>query len=44
MGHLAQKEFSLGVFLNVEEAFDNTSFDSMDTASDHGQWSYKVQL
>jgi hypothetical protein len=36
-GSLAQKEFALGVFLDVEEAFDNTSFESMDdAASDHG--------
>jgi hypothetical protein len=34
---MAQKEFALGVFLNVEGAFDNTSFESMDdAASDHG--------
>jgi hypothetical protein len=34
---LAQKEFALGVFLNVKGAFDNTSFESMDeVASDHG--------
>jgi hypothetical protein len=36
-GSLAEKEFALGVFLDVEGAFDNTSFDSMDdAASDHG--------
>jgi hypothetical protein len=36
-GSLAQKEFALGVFLAVEGAFDNTSFESMDdAASDHG--------
>jgi hypothetical protein len=35
-GSLAQKEFALGVFLDVEGAFDNTSFESMDdAASDH---------
>jgi hypothetical protein len=35
--YLDQKEFALGVFLNVEGAFDNTSFESMDdAASDHG--------
>jgi hypothetical protein len=35
-GSLAEKEFALGVFLDVEGAFDNTSFDSMDdAASDH---------
>jgi hypothetical protein len=36
-GSLAQKEFALGVFLDVEGAVDNTSFESMDdAASDHG--------
>jgi hypothetical protein len=36
-GSLAQKEFALRVFLYVEGAFDNTSFESMgDAASDHG--------
>jgi hypothetical protein len=36
-GSLAQKEFAFGVFLDVEGAFDNTSFESMDdAASDHG--------
>jgi hypothetical protein len=36
-GSLAQKEFALGVFLDVAGAFDNTSFESMDeAASDHG--------
>jgi hypothetical protein len=36
-GSLAQKEFALGVFLDVEGAFDNTSFETMDdAASDHG--------
>jgi hypothetical protein len=35
-GSLAQKEFALGVFLDVEGAFENTSFESMDdAASDH---------
>jgi hypothetical protein len=34
---ITQKEFALGVFLNVEGAFDSTSFKSMeDAASDHG--------
>jgi hypothetical protein len=33
---LAQKELALGVFLDVEGAFDNTSFESKDdAASDH---------
>jgi hypothetical protein len=37
VGSQAQKEFALDVFLDVEGAFDNTSFESMDdTASDHG--------
>jgi hypothetical protein len=36
-GSLAQKEFPLGVFLDLEGAFDNTFFESMDdAASDHG--------
>jgi hypothetical protein len=36
-GSLAKKEFAWGVFLDVEGAFDNTSFESMDeAASDHG--------
>jgi hypothetical protein len=36
-GSLAQKEFALGVFLDVEGAFCNSSFESMDdAASDHG--------
>jgi hypothetical protein len=36
-GSLAQKEFALGVFLDVKEAFNNTSFESMDdAASGHG--------
>jgi hypothetical protein len=36
-GSLAQKEFALGIFLDVKGAFDNTSFESMDdAASDHG--------
>jgi hypothetical protein len=36
-GSLAQKEFALGVFLDNEGAFDNTSFESMDdAANDHG--------
>jgi hypothetical protein len=36
-GSLAQKKFALGVFLDVERAFDNTSFESMDDeASHHG--------
>jgi hypothetical protein len=36
-GSLAQKEFALGVFFDVEGAFDNTSFESMDdAANDHG--------
>jgi hypothetical protein len=35
-GSLAQKEFALSVFLDVEGAFDNTSFESMDAVvSDH---------
>jgi hypothetical protein len=35
-GSLAQKEFALGVFLDVEGTFDNTSFESMDDAgNDH---------
>jgi hypothetical protein len=35
-GALAQKEFALGVFLDVEGAFDNTYFESMDDAAiDH---------
>jgi hypothetical protein len=34
---LAQKEFALGVLLDVEGDFDNRSFESMDdAASDHG--------
>jgi hypothetical protein len=36
-GSLAQKELALGVFLDLEGAFDNTSFESMDdAASDNG--------
>jgi hypothetical protein len=36
-GSLAQKEFTSGVYFDVEGAFDNTSFESMDDeASDHG--------
>jgi hypothetical protein len=36
-GSLAQQEFALGVFHDVEGAFDNTSFELMDdAASDHG--------
>jgi hypothetical protein len=36
-GALAQKEFALSVFLDVEGAFDNTSFESVDDApNDHG--------
>jgi hypothetical protein len=35
-GSLAQKECALSVFLDVKEAFINTSFESMDdVASDH---------
>jgi hypothetical protein len=34
---MAQEEFALGVFPDIEGAFDNTSFESMDdAASDHG--------
>jgi hypothetical protein len=37
---LAQKEFTLDVFLYFEGSFDNTSFESMDdTVSDHGVFS-----
>jgi hypothetical protein len=36
-GSLGQKEFALGVFFDVEGAFDNTTFESMDDATcDHG--------
>jgi hypothetical protein len=36
-GSLAQKEFALGVFLDVEGAFDNIYFESIDDAvSNHG--------
>jgi hypothetical protein len=36
-GSLDQKEFALGVFHDVERAFDNTSFVKMDDAArDHG--------
>jgi hypothetical protein len=36
-GSLAQKEFTLGVYLDVDGAFDNTLFESIDdAASDHG--------
>jgi hypothetical protein len=30
---LNQKEFALGVFQDIDQAFDNASFDSMDPAS-----------
>jgi hypothetical protein len=34
---MAQEKFALGVFPDIEGAFDNTSFESMDdAASDHG--------
>jgi hypothetical protein len=34
---LNQKEFTLSVFLDIDGAFDNASFDSMDAASaEHG--------
>jgi hypothetical protein len=32
-GSLNQKEFALGVFLDIDGAFDNASFGSMDAAS-----------
>jgi hypothetical protein len=32
-GSLNQKEFGLGVFLDINGAFDNASFGSMDAAS-----------
>jgi hypothetical protein len=36
-GSLNQKEFVLGVFLDIDGAFDNASFESMDAASgEHG--------
>jgi hypothetical protein len=36
-GSLKQKEFALGVFLDMDGAFDNASFGSMDVASgEHG--------
>jgi hypothetical protein len=36
-GSLNQKEFVLGVFLDIDGAFDNASFDSIDAASgEHG--------
>jgi hypothetical protein len=34
-GSLIQKEFALGVFLDIDGAFDNASFGSMDAASMH---------
>jgi hypothetical protein len=48
-GSLAQKEFALGVFLDVEGASDSTSFELMiDAVSDHGvcstinRWIYSM--
>jgi hypothetical protein len=36
-GSLAQREFALGIFLDVAGGFDNTSLEPMDdAASDHG--------
>jgi hypothetical protein len=36
-GCLNQKEFALGMFLDIDGAFDNGSFGSMDAASgEHG--------
>jgi hypothetical protein len=32
-GSLNQKKFALGVFLNIDGAFDNASFGSIDAAS-----------
>jgi hypothetical protein len=32
-GSLAQAEFALGLFLDVEGAFDNTSFESIEGCS-----------
>jgi hypothetical protein len=34
-GSLAQQEFALSVFLDVEGAFDNTSFESMNDAASY---------